>query len=214
MKNKTYQAFRIEDVIEYGRKYTVEKLFTTTLGLCFIDSGTKKRTTFENVSNGPISQLEYNDWLERAKRSAMQASSRREPALTVRDAAATIKRLQALDAKPITESEIDYMIAEKKKVNAFKRNLTLEKAYLLRSRDEAEIAGDWQEMERLDEDIRKLDAEAEASEGKDKRASQLEQINRKNKEMNLMLAREAELESRKLKAAKGNRPASAAMMTR
>lgn len=206
MKNKSYQAYRVDEVIEFGRKYVVEKQFATTLGFSFMDSGTKKRTSFENISNGPISQLEYNEWLERSKKAVSMSSSashRKQLVLGPREANAAIKRLRALDAKPMTESEIDYIINEKKKVNAFKRNLTLEKAYLLRSRDEARVANDLHEAERIEAEIQKLDSEVEGIEGKDRRVSQLEQINKKNKEMNIVLAREAELESRKMKAIKG-----------
>lgn len=184
---QVYRLVEIKKVVPYHRTYRIASTAITKGAI--LKYGRSERTfRFDVVSNQPFTEREYGRW-----RAVLQAEDMAPP--SKRAAEAKAAAWTAFLAAPVSDEAVQAMVAAKRDAGNAHRNLVAERTTLLAQRAEAEAAGNVEEVEQIDAELSALTRELEASQAKRQGSSRLEalaELNRRNRQLNVSIAREAE----------------------
>ncbi|GLB39999.1 putative plus-3-domain-containing protein [Lyophyllum shimeji] len=158
----------------------------------------------DKVSNGPFTPKEFDRLVRQCSEDEVKMPTKR---LVERKVA----EMTRLVTQPITESDINAMLARKSQLNNLKPTglTTLERSRLMQARTLAERRHDFAEVAEIDAKLAELGAPTQ-SERRDETADMLARVNERNRRANMEAVRKAELaeaerkrRERKLAAAGG-----------
>jgi RNA polymerase-associated protein RTF1 len=184
---QVYRLVEVKKVVPYHRTYRIGNTAITKGAI--LRYGKSERTfRFDVVSNSEFTEKEYGRW-----RAILQDEQIAPP--SKRTAQSKAAAWEAFLAAPVSDEAVQAMVTAKRDAGNAHRNLVAERTTLLAQREEAEAAGNTEEMEQIDTELVALARELEASQSKRQGSSRLEalaEINRRNRQLNVSIAREAE----------------------
>lgn len=184
---QVYRLAEIKKVVPYHRTYRIGNTAITKGAV--LRYGKSERTfRFDVVSNSEFTEKEYGRW-----RGTLQDEQIGPPSKRVAQSKAAA--WETFLAAPVSDEAVQAMVTAKRDAGNAHRNLVAERTTLLAQRQEAEAAGNTEEIEQIDAELSSLARELEASQAKRQGSSRLEalaEINRRNRQLNVSIAREAE----------------------
>ncbi|ORX48675.1 plus-3-domain-containing protein [Piromyces finnis] len=197
-KNYIYRITKILDVVEYHRIYKVNK--TNVKKALILEHGkAKKKFGMDIISNGPFTEQEYHRYLAVMKNEQQQLPSKD----FIREKE---KQIQEARDHEFTPDEISAMVDEKKQLLKVPLNFAMEKAALLLRKDKAEQLGDEKEIENINNKLEELDnMKDEKSRLVEEKLDNWTKLNERNRKMNMIENRKAEIQAFQERKKLGNR---------
>lgn len=183
---QVYRLVEVKRVVKYHRAYKIGATVTTDKA-AILKYGRQERTfRFDIISNSDFTPFEYERWLATLKEEA-------QPIVTAKVAEGRAEQWRELETRPLSDSVVSVMIAAKRQLSGSHRNAVAERTMLRQQREEAIESGNAAEIERIEEELagltREQGAPASASE---QRMASLSELNKRNRMINIVNAREAE----------------------
>ncbi|ORX84697.1 plus-3-domain-containing protein [Anaeromyces robustus] len=197
-KKYIYRITKILDVVDYHRTYKINK--TTIKKALILEHGkAKKRFGMDIISNGPFTEQEYNRYLAVMKNEQQQ--------LPTKDFVKEKKQqIQEARDHKFTGEEISEMVEEKKQLLKAPLNFAVEKANLLLQKDKAEELGNEKEVELINSKLDELNnMKDEKSKLVDEKLDNWTKLNERNRKMNMIENRKAEVQAAHERKKLGNR---------
>lgn len=187
---QVYRLVEIRKIVKYHRVYKINDVSTNKAAV--LKYGRSEKTfRLDVVSNAPFTQGEFARWLETMREEHQAIPTRRS-------VQAKHQALTELQSRPISDETISAMIAAKRELGAAPRSLVAERTMLLHQREEALSRGNVAEVERIEEELAQVASELALQSQKsagDSRLEALAELNRRNRKLNVLNAREAERRS-------------------
>lgn len=190
-KYPVYRVAQIIKVVDHDKIYKVNNLSVKT-ALRLKHGKAEKDFTMNMISNGSITESEYNRWV-----STMKNEKQRFVSITEIDR--LHEQLQSALNHTFTDEEINFMVELKKKTFSVPRNLTMEKVNLLGLKAKAEEEGDTYEAERLENELKNIDeqlGDPRIFDGGDMNKDVWNSLNQRNRLKNLEEGSKAEKKAR------------------
>jgi RNA polymerase-associated protein RTF1 len=193
ISDNKYRLVEVKKLVKYHRNYKINDLTTNKAAL--LKYGKSEKTfRMDVISNSPFTQTEFDRWMETLKEE-------HQPIMPRRTAEDRVAHWRELESTPLSDEVVSAMVAAKRELGAAPRNLIAERTMLLHLRDEALHNGvGTEEIERIDEELAQLAKEQAAQPARqngDTRLEALAELNRRNRQLNVTLAREAERKNTK-----------------
>ncbi|KAI9592741.1 hypothetical protein BDF19DRAFT_203020 [Syncephalis fuscata] len=183
--NMVYRICRVEKLDSQSRSYMVGAI-TTNLVLNCSHGKANKVFKMDTISNGPCTQREYDRYMGTLKHEQLKP-------ITLSDVERKQKDLEFARNYVLNDQEVEEMVKVKQSLIMF--NPTLEKSQLIRERERAVMNGEQETVKRYDTEIAEIDRILEAQTNERQRA--LQQLNERNRKLNLMEIRKAEEDIRR-----------------
>jgi RNA polymerase-associated protein RTF1 len=189
---QVYRLVEVKKIVPYYRAYKIGGASgATSINKAAILRYGKSERTFrlDVVSNSDFTPREFERWMSVLMEEKQTVPSLRSTT-TKSEAWATFKD------QPVSDEIIQAMLKAKKDLGQGHRNLVAEKTMLMHQREEAEASGNLEELEQIDLELADLAKEIEESQSKksvsSRRLEALAEINKRNRQANISIAREAE----------------------
>ena len=179
-----YRVTQITDVVETAKTYNITCAnprwnTRTNKGLLLRHGKADRVYRLEFISNGPFTDSEFNKWKEAMSQADL-------PLPTIDQIEKKIKAMEGANNYQLTEAEIEKMVKEKQRVQKNFANAGSRKQELLSDREVAFLAGDYERVQRIDDEIEDLETKAdEAHKMRTMNAAQISAINERNRQENL-----------------------------
>ena len=184
---QVYRLVEIKKVTKYYRNYRIGNLAVNKGAL--LKYGKSERTfRLDIISNSLFTEKEFQRW-------KAVLTDEGQPIPSKKAVQAKADAWKAFLGQPVSDEVVQAMVAAKKEVGNAHRNLIAERTVLLNQRAEAESSGNLEECEQIDRELASLNQEIEQSQSKRQGSDRLEalaEINKRNRQLNVSMAREAE----------------------
>lgn len=187
-KNYVYRITQILDVTDYHKTYKINKTIIKK-ALILGHGKAKKRFGMDIISNGPFTEQEYNRYM-----AVMR--NEQQPLPTSDFIKERVKKIQEARDHKFTSQEISEMVKEKKQLLKMPLNVAMEKATLILRKEKAEQEGNEAEIENVNNQLLELDNMAdEKTKLVDEKLDNWTKLNERNRKMNAIESRKAELQA-------------------
>lgn len=189
---QVYRPVELCKIVKYHRTYKINDVITNKAAV--VRYGKSERTfRLDVVSNSDITEQEFDRWITTLKEE-------HQPIITKKASQSRIDKWREFESKPVSDEIVSIMVAAKRKLGSAPRNLIAERTMLQHLRDEAMAGGNTVEVDRIDEELSQLEKEQASLStrtGVDSRLEALAELNKRNRRLNVTVAREAEKKSGK-----------------
>ena len=181
--SQVYRLVEIKKIVKYHRTYRINNIITIKAAI--LKYGKSEKTfCLDVISNSDFTQQEFDRWMDTLKEE-------HQPAISMKMAESRINAWSKFESIPLTDDIVSAMVAAKREIGSAPRNLLSEKTMLAHLREEAQSAGNYAEMERIEEELNLVNKElanqaSSKSSASTSRMEALAEINRKNRRMNVM----------------------------
>lgn len=182
-----YRLTEIKKIVSYYRTYKIGNV-SVNKGAILKYGKSEKTFRLDVISNSEFSESEYRRWMMTLEDEGQSVPSLKA-ALTKAEA------WTAFLAQPVSDDIVQAMVEAKREVGNAHRNLIAERTHLKNQLEEAEAAGNLEECDQINTELASLAVEIEQSQANRQGSSRLEalaEINRRNRQLNVSIAREAE----------------------
>ena len=186
----TYRVVELKKIVSHHRSYLIKPGTPTNLATLVKFAKNERIFSFEFVSNSPFSQGELDYWKSECKKANVRlpynnASARRK-----------IEKLKAFHIEPLSDAVISSMLERRKELTTAQnapRNLLAEQTILQQQLKEAlERSNADEEVARIEAELAAIQAKRQMSDSRDRLAG-MEDLNRRNRLVNLETGRQAEI---------------------
>lgn len=186
----TYRLVEIKKIVQHHRTYLIKPGTSTNLAALVKFAKNERIFSFEFVSNSPFTPSEFAYWKMECERAGVKlpynsVTGRRK-----------IEKFKAFNSEPLTDNVIQSILERRKELSKAQnapRNLLAEQTILQQQLKEAlERNNNDEEINRIESELSSIALKRQSSESKD-RLSAMEDLNKRNRLVNLETGRHAEI---------------------
>lgn len=186
----TYRLVELKKIVQHHRTYLIKPGTPTNLAAFVKFANNERIFSFEFVSNSPFTQSEFSYWKMECERAGIKlpynsVTGRRK-----------IEKFKSFNSEPLTDTLIQKMLERRKELTTAQnapRNLLGEQTILQQQLKEAlERNNNDDEINRIESELAAIASKRQTTESKDRLAA-MEDLNKRNRQVNLETGRQAEI---------------------
>lgn len=188
----TYRLVELKKIVQHHRTYLIKPGTPTNLAALVKFAKNERIFSFEFVSNSPFTQSEFSYWKMECERAGLKLPYN---SITARR---KIEKFKAFNSEPLTDTLIQSMLERRKELTTAQnapRNLLSEQTILQQQLKEAlerNNNNNDEEINRIESELSAIAAKRQSTESKD-RLAVMEDLNKRNRQVNLETGRQAEI---------------------
>lgn len=187
----TYRLVEVKKIVQNHRTYLIKPGTPTNLAVLVKFAKNERIFSFEFVSNSPFTQSEFSYWKMECERAGLKLPYN---SITARR---KIEKFKTFNSEPLTDSLIQNMLERRKELTTAQnapRNLLSEQTILQQQLKEAleRNNNNDEEINRIESELSAIAVKRQSSESKD-RLAVMEDLNKRNRQVNLETGRQAEI---------------------
>lgn len=189
----TYRVVELKKIVQHHRTYQIKPGTPTNLAALVKFAKNERIFSFEFVSNSPFTQSELSYWKMECEKAGV-----RIPYTNV-SARRKIDKLKAFYSEPLSDAVISGILERKRELTTSQnapRNLLAEQTILQQQLKEAlerSHGSNEEEISRIENELAMISAKRQQTESSKDRLSVMEDLNRRNRLVNLETGRQAEI---------------------